>query len=664
FRGADPELMNDVFSALINGQTDLGTATTENLGFSWRSTDPPLDLSNAIFSSVFFDQPEHEVTLSIPPQRQADRATGGRELWVPNTDKGGDRSSNSRMVTTIAEGVNDFLSRSPQLPDRTVEAGDVAVLVRTNSQVANVVGELHERGIPAVGSTMDLLATREGQIVAAGLAAVVDPDDAVALAELVTLTSDHEHHESWFDDAVHIADREQRRAQPSTWWTDPTLAALGELSTEASQHPSVELLLAVIDALDLPQRIKAWSTPETRLATLDALCQIAAEYEDASHQTRMPVTPAGLLAHLAEAATTFEQTRAHDAVLVTTMHQSKGLQWPVVIVGIPADKDHGHREVTVEKAPVFDARHPLAKRSLRLLPRLLKGFEPLKERLGRTDTVRRGTECERKETARLLYVALTRAECHSIMALGDPPGQNNVLNATADEELLTWDLSEIGEDSVPNVEEAGELRIMDLRRREGGNPVAQTGLPIRISAHQRSSDTPPEAKTARQSFYALTDIPMRRPGQEAVGPATRFTASSVGSEDIDAEVSVIATLGEPLVDKGGKDWNLIGDAVHAYLGLPLSSLTVETAKDAAERILHRWNAGSVLSADTLVEIGRRWTEWIDTEFPGAEVFTEQPIAWRNDAGQVMEGWTDTLLKLPDGDNVVVDHKTYPGNDPI
>src|SRR5699024_11821268 len=94
--------------------TELGTATTENLGASWRSTEPPLDLSNTIFSSVFADQPEDEVTLSIPPLRQAQRAIGSRELWVPNTDKGGARSSDTRMVGTIAEGVADFISRSPQ----------------------------------------------------------------------------------------------------------------------------------------------------------------------------------------------------------------------------------------------------------------------------------------------------------------------------------------------------------------------------------------------------------------------------------------------------------------------------------------------------------------------------------------------------------------------
>lgn len=664
FRGADPELMNDVFSALIDGETELGTATTENLGASWRSSDPPLELSNAIFSSVFAEQPEGEVVLSVPPQRQAHRAIGGRELWVPNTDEGGATRSNSRMVQAIAEGVVDFLARSPQLPGRDVGVGDIAVLVRTNTQVGKVVDELHTRGIPAVGSTTDLLATREGQLVAAGLAAVVDPEDGVALTELVTLLEDHESHDTWFDDAVHITDKQQRRTQPATWWSDPALAALAELATHASQHSSVELLLAVIDALDLPQRIKAWSNPETRLATLDALSQIAAEYEDASHQTRMPVTPAGLLEHLDEAARAYEQTTAHDAVLVTTMHQSKGLQWPVVIVGISGAKDYGHREVTVEKARVFDARHPLANRSLRLLPRVLSSYGPLKERLGQTGTVRRSTESERNETARLLYVALTRAECHSVMAFGDPTGQNNVLSAAVDYALLTWDLPEIGDESAPSVDAAGELRIANRRALGIENVSSQTSLPVRICAHPLSSDPSSGTQAPRQSFYAHTDIPMRRPTKETAGLPARFTASSVSSEGIDAKVSVFADLGEPLVEKGGKDWNLIGDAVHAYLGLPLSSLAEETAKEAAERILDRWNAGMVLSAEKLIEIGRRWTRLIETTLPGAEVLTEQPIAWRNEAGQVMEGWIDTLLRLSNCEYVLVDHKTYPGTDPI
>src|SRR5699024_10953084 len=145
------------------------------------------------------------------------------------------------------------------------------------------------------------------------------------------------------------------------------------------------------------------------------------------------------------------------------------------------------------------------------------------------------------------------------------------------------------------------------------------------------SERTPEAQSSMRSCYAHTDIPMRRPAKEAIGLPSRFTASILGSEGIDAEVSVVANLGEPLVDKGGKDWDLVGDAVHAYLGLPLSSLAEATAEDAAERILQRWNASTVLSTEMLVEIGRRWTQWVDVTFPGAEVLTEQPIVWRNEA---------------------------------
>ena len=285
-------------------------------------------------------------------------------------------------------------------------------------------------------------------------------------------------------------------------------------------------------------------------------------------------------------------------------------------------------------------------------------------RLGQTSTVRRSTESERNETARLLYVALTRAECHSIMAFGDPTGQNNVLSTAVDEELLTWDLPEIGDDSTPAVDEAGELRISNRRVRESGSASAQTGLPIRICAYPLSSEAPQETVPPPQSFYSHTDVPVRRLAQEVIGPPAHFTASSVGSEGIDAEVSFLANLGEPLVDKGGKDWDRIGDAVHAYLGLPLASLSEATVSEAAERILDRWNAGTVLSAEVLAEIGRRWTAWIEATFPGAEVLTEQPIAWRNENDQAMEGWIDVLLKLPNGDHILVDHKTYPGTDPI
>ncbi|MGO3065446.1 MAG: UvrD-helicase domain-containing protein [Brevibacterium linens] len=664
FRGADPELMNDVFSALIDGKTELGKATSENLGASWRSTEPALELSNTLFSSVFADQKEDEVVLSIPPQREHLRHIGSRELWVPTTTAGGTRSADTRMGKAIATGVEDFLQRSPQLSDGDVKQGDIAVLVRTNSQVSRVVSELRERGIRAVGSTSDLLSTREGQFVAAGLAAVVDRDDAVALAELVTLMPDHGSHDTWFEDAARIVDKKERRDQPRTWWDDPALAALSELALNAAHHSPVDLLLSIIDALDLPQRIKAWTTPENRLATLDSLCQIAGEYAEAAEQTRSPVTPAGLLDHLTEAAGSYEQTTAHDAVLVTTMHQSKGLQWPVVIVGVPVDKDYGHREITVEKASVFDARYPLANRALRYLPRVLKGYDPLKDRLRHLDAVSRASQAEKDETARLLYVALTRAETYSIVAFGDPAGKDNVLTKSVSEDLLEWDLPTITDQTVGATEENGILRIANRRDHGGGSTVHD--LPMRISAFPTDVEESSATDTAGppRSFFARTDIPVRNSAPTGAGLPARFTASNVPSDGGEADVKILAELGEPLVARGGKDWDRVGDAVHAYLGLPLAKLTDELRGAAAERILSRWDADGVLNADLLIEVGKRWTEWVETTYPGAEVVTESPIAWRNNHAQMMEGWIDSRILVPNGDNILVDHKSYPGTDPI
>src|SRR5699024_3288016 len=131
-------------------------------------------------------------------------------------------------------------------------------------------------------------------------------------------------------------------------------------------------------------------------------------------------------------------------------------------------------------------------------------FGPLKERLGRTDTVRRSTESERNEAARLLYVALTRAQCHSIMAFGDPTGKNNVLNAAVEQELLTWDLPEISDDSVPSVDEAGEVRIKNRRAKEDESAPMQTRLPIRTCAYSLSPEIKPQGQSPQRSFYAHT----------------------------------------------------------------------------------------------------------------------------------------------------------------
>ena len=208
---------------------------------------------------------------------------------------------------------------------------------------------------------------------------------------------------------------------------------------------------------------------------------------------------------------------------------------------IPINKDYGHREINVEKAPVFDAQRPLANRSLRYLPGVLKNYAPLKQRLGELDVVSRAQDAEDRETARLLYVALTRAECHSIMAFGDPVGRLNLLSASVDDELLQWEVPTATDGESIAANEAGTIQIAARRRTgdDGGkNPHT---LPIRINAYslEAEDDGEQSVEPSAPSFYAATDIPARRPTETPLHPPARFTASGVPSDGVKADVALL-----------------------------------------------------------------------------------------------------------------------------
>ncbi|WP_198393845.1 PD-(D/E)XK nuclease family protein [Brevibacterium yomogidense] len=351
----------------------------------------------------------------------------------------------------------------------------------------------------------------------------------------------------------------------------------------------------------------------------------------------------------------YSDVTAHEAALVATMHQSKGLQWPVVVTGIPQARGWGHRAVSVQKAESFDVMHPLGGRSIRFLPRVLDGYADLRERLDASAVVSAGKEAESRESARLYYVGLTRAELYSVMAFATPDGEGNALGEAVrgDAPVVEWDDAAVGNSEA-------ELRVNDLR----ADGSVGTNLPVMMRKSVIAAEPKVVEQTAVVSPYAFTDVPLRRPAVREEFVPARLTASSAASEGIDADIRVAATLGEPLVARGVVDWDIVGDAVHSYLGIPHHVMPEEMAREAAGRIIDRWAVGDVLQPEVLYEAGKRWARWVEETYPGSKILTEQPITWRNDLHQVMEGWIDTRIMLADGGHVLVDHKTYPGKDAV
>jgi ATP-dependent exoDNAse (exonuclease V) beta subunit len=638
FRDADPSLMLGIIERIEAGTAGLGDAEVLDLRHSWRSQEPVLDLVTAVFPQVFPELPRERVVTTAAPEAVARRRESGHrpgrlEAWRPEVPK---KLTYPQHATAIADGVLRLLREEGASP------ADIAVLVRSNRRAQDVIAALSARGIPASGEGTPILATREGRLIRAALAVTLDLTDTLALTELVDLLPDHAAHGTWFADLAAQADRQARRELFDRWWRDPVLEGLRDLREECISLSPVEMITALADALDLPERIRAWTAPDQRLRTLDALRALAGQYADRARADSAPVTLTGLRVAVDAADRGPDLTGTPDTVWVGTIHGAKGLEWSHVVVML--DHDPSERPQTsggfVVPAAQLDVAAPLAGRTPRYWPAVLPGHAALQEALSASGHALRRTDREREESGRLQYVALTRAADVTVLSGdGSAPVLDALVPATHEDAppLLSWDGDGIA------VRGAGLLPAV-----------------VRTPAGVLEEDA--ERFDARRSPLAASDLVGPRPREAQV--AARFQASGVGSDGVAGTVSQPRVIGRRLVEGGGPQWERVGEAVHAYLALPLAALAEAQREAAAARLVERWAVARAVEPSVLIEAGEAWAGFLAEEFPGAEELTEQPISWWNEDDQVMEGWIDTLLRLPGGEVVLVDHKTYPGDDPV
>ncbi|NLE26150.1 MAG: hypothetical protein GX625_12565, partial [Clostridiaceae bacterium] len=81
------------------------------------------------------------------------------------------------------------------------------------------------------------------------------------------------------------------------------------------------------------------------------------------------------------------------------------------------------------------------------------------------------------------------------------------------------------------------------------------------------------------------------------------------------------------------------------------------------RLLANWQQQNAVKPETVVTACQRLYDWVKSEFPGSSVTCEVPMTWRNDHGQLFQGFIDMLIDTGDG-YVIVDHKTTIKPDPL
>ncbi|MCE4281616.1 3'-5' exonuclease, partial [Xanthomonas hortorum] len=284
---------------------------------------------------------------------------------------------------------------------RPVQAGDIAVLVRSHGEATRMQQALGAVGVPAVAAgKQSLFATDEALELLALLQALLDPGDDSRLraalatvligadaAAIAALAHDGERHRRWQQQALDWRER---------WQRGGPLALIGDLGAAHGQR-----LLALVDG-------------ERRLTNYLQLAELLQEADARA------LGPHGLVDWLsrrianADDNDEAQQLRLEsDArrVQIVTLHKSKGLEYPLVFlpyIGIGRSDKGAGRHCVVHAPELGRQLH----------------WNVSKWSRDKDDPTWSAAEAawkqeQRAEDARLLYVGLTRAE-HALWIASGP----------------------------------------------------------------------------------------------------------------------------------------------------------------------------------------------------------------------------------------------------
>ncbi|MEO8902787.1 MAG: 3'-5' exonuclease, partial [Polyangiaceae bacterium] len=669
YAGADPTLME-----AVNQWAGQSGGERESLAHNYRSRPELVAYGSALFSAAFAGHgfAPHEVitTAKRPHLPELDCLPPLAVWWLEGKEE-----------VALADGVARLLAVPEATPvlDRVTErtrplrASDIAVLVYSNANAKDVATALKARGIASVLPRVGLLATPEGTLVAAGLRALLDPHDALAVAEIEALTGfAGKTPDEWLSDRIQQRNAQRDASAAAATETQAPVGAKSErLSCIAalrvefpvlSPAEALDRVLAVLEVASLAMR---WPDPTQRLANLEALRALAAAYEERCSYQREAASLAGLLRYFEETQQVIRQRdeeRATDeqhvggrdnAVIISTYHKAKGLEWPVVILGsLGRPRKRDPFAVTPESdRTAFDAADPLGERWIRYWPWPLGGKSgvPLMERAANSDVGRAVIERDARERVRLLYVGWTRARDHLILGvhlLKKGPA-TSWLDELSDQRGPLLTLPELGA-SEPS------LGIRGLDGERFSVPVRAWSFKA-ADADERADSSEPRFWFARATGSPDTPPYRVTPSDAATHAVTLPKARVVGTHRFAARM--------PFVHTAGVSRDRIGTALHAFLAADYPELSHAERGDLGVRLLAGAGLDASITAASLISSSDSLRAFVATRWPGALWHREVPVSAALDSEHGLrriEGTIDLLLQTPAG-FVIIDHKSFPGS---
>ena len=347
FRGADVR-------NILDFRRDYEDAKVYRLELNYRSVGSVLELANAVILPN-----EGRLEKNLRPVKGA-----------------GDKVAVYRAVDHRAEA--DFVVRQVERlgAEKGLTPNDFAVLYRTNSQSRVLEEAMRRAGIPAkIVGGVGFYDRREVKDILSYARAALNPADDVSWKRILNRPkrgigkTSEENLNTWaarkdarFSDALRHAD-EALKGTPAVRKIAEFVTLMDDLAEAAESLPAAPFLKAVLDQSGYMQALKdeASFDAQSRMENLEELLNAVAEWqEEAGGSIAEFLDEAALMASVDDRAVKAVNSEIpEEAVTLMTLHNAKGLEFPVVFLVGLEENLLPHRSSTASLQEIEEERRLL-----------------------------------------------------------------------------------------------------------------------------------------------------------------------------------------------------------------------------------------------------------------------------------------------------------------
>lgn len=603
FRGSDTELT----AAVADSITD-----NEPLPYSYRTIEPLVEFSNTIFTQVFNNMTD--VELTIPEEHgNYDHEESPLRLWKYEDN------------TALALQIQQLILREG------IAAEDIAVLARKNDHLDNLAEELRKINVPVCRESSDVKESRTGRLMKALLTLVNSSNNQLARAEVAYLTMPDYHVRKIIENRL---DHINNGAEPDDYLTEvPIINRLLQLrifrSNEEDNYPvnllgyqSISALVeSLIIELDLYSLVQSWDYAKAEEANLQVFINLARKYEDNATKLGQSATIAGFINYFTEQKC--KGAVNEEGVRLYTYHKSKGLEWKVVIL-MSLDKDYGNAQDIATNCmlgchyhrknnPTAECPNPPMTISLvrNIYGKDNAAKDELVSRLQNHELWEEVRDHEISEAARLLYVGVTRARNILILtSKGDTVNFNWFRSIGAEIAETDYEEESIDQDNL--------LAWPDERQRivhDFAAGFSQLDNPLHIS--------PSKAGKTPHNIKVINDEENRM-----------------------------------LIRRKKKEDALMGDFIHQVFCCCDDGITEDQINSLRDS--YGFTEKNFSEPKLLLDAWNYLIETLESRYGKAiKRYHEKPFRHLDENGHIVSGYIDLVWETEDG-YVVVDYKTCPG----